>query len=373
MKKNIYIKGYYGNKNIGDDVFVIIADWIFREPLKSLSIRPIFLGENLPIVSDHSKCLKRRNNLLSRIQEISLFYSVRSIVFFGGSLFTGHTFNKYGAQTFLYKAPFLNKKLLTIGTSIGPFGNDKDYTFTSNFLSGFEHIAVRDYSSLEFSKKMGLSYKTSFIFDLAILINKMLPPKSKLSNFKKTKRIGVSLCHYERFVNGNMSNEIEREKAVDKFLFEIANCKSQEIELVFFVFNGSELNGDYDFSKEYHDKLSKFVNCRIVDYTNDTISFVEEFRDCDYIFGMRLHSAILAYSFGIPFNLVEYHQKCTDFLEVIGYKHEHRFFINNHSKNMMNFEELIDSSRVDENEKPEIFSENMLEQIKLIFEKCFDR
>ena len=58
-KGTIYFKGYYGFKNLGDDIFTVTADWICNNLWTSY--KPIFLGENLPNISSNAIKIKVNN------------------------------------------------------------------------------------------------------------------------------------------------------------------------------------------------------------------------------------------------------------------------------------------------------------------------
>lgn len=365
MKKYIYFKGYHGNQNIGDDIFVIVADWICSDLFKELSFTPVFFGNHLPIVSKSAINIKRKGGLRGKFQELILCFKAKSIIFFGGSVFTGYTFNKYGSQSFLNRIPLLNKKLGAIGTSIGPFSSKEDYRFTNEFLSKFKFIAVRDYKSMELAREMEIEDKTKFCFDPAILINKLVQPNEKTTTKGNKITIGVSLCHYERYVGGDLEKEKYRENAVEKFLMKITDESHEIDEVIFFVFNGNSSIGDYEMTREFYDKIKSRVKTRIINYTSDTIKFVECFSKCDYIFGIRLHSGILAYSLNIPFTLVEYHQKCTDFLDAIKYDQSYRFSIENQNKNIKNYNN-IKNDNIEGLIDKEYFAHTMIDEVKYI-------
>lgn len=364
-KKKVYFKGYYGNRNLGDDVFVIVADWICNNLWKD--VQPLFFGNDIPHVSQIALKHKRKKSLLGKIQELYICLKASNIIFLGGSVFTGYTFNKRGAQYFINKLSFLNKKVGTIGTSIGPFGTEEDYRFTEEFLSKFKFIAVRDYKSQKYALDMGIENKTSFCFDPAILINKLLPSTNEIKEKKNNKlRIGVSLCHYERYVGGEISKEEQREKAVLDFLLKMTENPHEIEELVFFVFNGDSKIGDQEITDEFNKHLSNRVKTRVVKYSSDTKGMVKHLSECDYIFGMRLHSGILAYSLNIPFTLVEYHPKCTDFLNAINYDQNYRFSIRNGSGNSDIFNSIFKKKAINGLINPDYFSGIMIKELQRI-------
>lgn len=370
MGKLVYFKGYYGFKNIGDDIFCITADWLCKEMLNDK--KAIVIGENLPNLSSNIKKFNIKNYWLRKAFEFFLIFNSDYIIFFGGSLF--HRIGGIRDIKFiLEKLPIFYRKLIAIGISIGPFKSQDDYESIKNFLSKFNNILVRDISSIEIIKDMKVNVKYSFSFDLAILINKVFPTlklnsDNNLSLNKREKiKIGVSLCHYERYVGGNLNEEEMREKAVFAFIDSIIKKYKNNIdEIVFFEFNGSRDKGDFEITQHFYNKIKNNINSRIVNYTKDTEKFINELNACDFVIGMRLHSGILAYALNIPFMLVEYHKKCTEFLNTIN--HNFRFDIENQAENLKNFDILLEKREIPNIKKPKFFEDIMMRELKLLFQ-----
>ena len=366
MKKRIYFRGYYGYKNTGDDIFCVTADWICNELWSNT--KPIFIGKDLPKLSNLAIKYQIKKYEILKFYELFASLYANNIIFFGGSaLHKIHGLKDI--KYYLGKIPFFNSKLGTIGTSIGPFKSDKDYNSIKQLLSKFKFIAVRDYSSLDKAKQMGLESNTSFSFDLAVLITDVFPSLKKKSKKDENSKIklAVSLCHYERYNNGNINNEIERENAIEQFINDIVNSYDNIDEIVFFEFNGNENVGDLEIITTFNNKIKNKVNTRIVNYTNDTEEFCSELNKCDFLIGTRLHSGILAYSLSIPFMLVEYHNKCTEFLNTIN--HKYRFSILDPEENLENFKLLLELDEIPNLVKPEYFQNILIEQINLLRNK----
>lgn len=348
MSNRVYFKGYYGHKNIGDDIFCVTADWICNNIWNN--VESIFVGESLPILSKNSICYQSGNPRIRRLFEVIGFIRVKHIIFFGGSTMASIKRSK----KILNNVPFLRKKLGTIGTSIGPFKNSNELAFTKKFMKKFNFILVRDYYSLNCVKNDMNINIVSFSFDPAIIIKSVYP---SLKTKKTVKRIGISLCHYERYVNGDINCEKERENSLITFIDSLIENYSENYEFVFFEFNGNDKTGDREIIEKFHKRIKDKVYTKIVYYTEDTEKFLLEFNKCQFIIGTRLHSGILAYALEIPFLLVEYHQKCTDFLNTINYKY--RYNLKKPKENMI----IVNS--INKNElTAEKFEKDFMNQIK---------
>lgn len=340
MKKKIYFKGYYGFKNLGDDIFCVAADWICNNMWENTEA--VFIGKNLPKLSDNAKIYRFNNNFIRRIFELFNLFRVDKIIYFGGSLLHSKIKGIFDIKFYLNNFESLYKKLGAIGVSVGPFKKQSDMDSMKIFLKKFKFLYVRDKSSLEILKTMGISKHSRFCFDPAILISDIYPTLKNVKPTKKNKvRLGVSLCHYERYVGGNIEKEKKREKAIETLFDEVIASNKKISEIILFVFHGDEYNGDVEITNDFYKKYKDKIKVSIVDYTKDTEKFCMKLAECDLIFGVRLHSGILAYSLGIPFILVEYHKKCTEFLNTINYYN--RFDVDNHEHNIKLFNKMINS------------------------------
>lgn len=72
--KKVYFKGYYGNKNLGDDVFTVTAAWICKNYWKNYV--PIFIGKKLPVIEHQNIAVIEASGLKKRI--IELYYAIIS-------------------------------------------------------------------------------------------------------------------------------------------------------------------------------------------------------------------------------------------------------------------------------------------------------
>lgn len=354
----IYFKGYYGFENLGDDMFCVTADWIANNLWEEKI--PMFVGNNLPQLSDKAIVMNSKNDYFKRIYELYLSFRVNNIIYFGGSVLTKVSGIK-DLKFYLSNVPALKSKVSTIGTSIGPFNNETNRNSIKELLSGFKFVKVRDYSSLKTVENMGIDVPTSFSFDPAIIVKDVYPSLEKKKNDVRGTKIAVSICHYERYKNLDLKQEREREHAIFSFLENIIEKNVEVSEIVFFEFNGNNKVGDLELIQEFNSQLENKIKTKIVHYTKDTEKFCDELNECDFLIGTRLHSGILAYALNVPFVLVEYHAKCTEFLNTIN--HNYRFDVNSTTSNYELFNTIFDRKQVPGIIDPEEFRENFKKQV----------
>lgn len=327
MKKDtLLFDGYYGYENIGDDVFCLVADWIASEYWKFDNI--YFNGINIPKLYNNSKKTKnaKMNKLSRKVSVLTTLLKSSHIVYAGGSNF--HTrLGLLDTRNFYKFSTKFNKNLYALGVSIGPFNTKEDYESIKNYLDKFRYISLRDKRSYEIAKKMNLKgvYRQSFdIASLLPVVSKEYSyDKVKFRNKKDNFVIGISLCHYERYCQKDINKEEQREKIMKLLLDRIVE-KHKGVVLRFFVFNNNKINGDNEITKEFSAFFKDKCKVEIVNYTEDTLWFWNEMKKCNLFIGIRLHSAIMSYMADIPFILFEYHEKCTEFLNSIGYSYKNR-------------------------------------------------
>ncbi|MDB0579485.1 polysaccharide pyruvyl transferase family protein [Salinicoccus roseus] len=288
----IFFKGYYGFKNIGDDIFVHIANWYFKNKMENAEL--IFIGNELPKGIEYKKS---SNKFHKNILEALYFMKADLIVYWGGSTFeniSGLTDPKFYIMNF----KLLSNKFLAFGISLGPFENEKDFLQIKKLTEKSSYIGVRDYKSLNFNKK------ANFTFDLAVLTPEVFP--TPFQNPRNKWNIGVNFCQAK--------NIDEYYNYVKSFCIR----ESHEIQCVkIFVFNEKAIIDNQLSKKLYYELQSQGIKVNLIPYNLDTKVFLDHFTSIDFLFGTRLHSGIIAYAYNIKFVLNEYHEKCNAFVETI--------------------------------------------------------
>ncbi|MDG4949423.1 polysaccharide pyruvyl transferase family protein [Weeksellaceae bacterium KMM 9724] len=320
----IIFNGFYGFKNTGDDAFVEIASWGSKTYWDNKEIT-YFSGDDLPNTQIPIKEIYSPNTHKIS-QKISVFNaSLKSDYFInaGGSVFS--EIRPLSNIAFAQKARWLNPKLkhAAIGVSIGPFANIKNEKAVQNYLRSLKFLALRDTYSYEYAKSLDLDYEPIKAFDLAALLPFCYENSIRTKKESKQKTIGISICNYERYINGDIKNEERRNQFVENVLTRLA--KNKEYSFKFFIFNGNKHIGDERLTHSVASLLPK-EQYEIVPYSKTTLSTWREIQACDFMFSTRLHASIFACYAGVPFMLIEYHRKCSNFLDDIGYDKNARIY-----------------------------------------------
>lgn len=314
--------GYYGMKNYGDDLFTKVINWgnkeFWESEAKFLSPKVKGVDAKFWVNSSFMIALYQNKSIVGKIVRSSIniiaAFSSNYLIMAGGS-----TIGSLSSNTMMKLHILLAKLKITkfagIGLSVGPFFNSEDYNNAKKYLSYFEFLYVRDKNSYEIVKEMGCVENLFLANDLVGL----LPLVDKDSEIevdyteKKKKILGVSLCNFERF---NQLPTVDEENRNNFIIDAIKKFKHDTgYSVVIFCLNTHESNGDVELSERLAEELD--FDAEIIFFDDNLENTLKKIRECTIFFTIRLHGAITAYLYDIPFSLVEYHEKCTEFLYYI--------------------------------------------------------
>lgn len=310
--------------NFGDDLFAFVCYQAAKQFWNDRYVRllsPSVPGfqANCTVPDWFGRTLYSRANIGGGLTRLlfALFESCRSDLFIlgGGSVLSSQS---SVVRNVIYKSSGVTRiSFAAMGVSIGPFENQDDKERARDFLSDCLFVSVRDEASYQIAKEFDLPCPVFNAGDLAGLMPLLSGVKQKKAN-KNEPVIGVALCPYESIVGGDEQLENERNHALVNAVIESAVMIGASVEV--FSLNNHLSFGDDMLAQDISSQLKaagiNFKLIRHVDY-----GVVETWRriaNCSFFVSVRLHGAIAAYLNEIPFVLVEYHKKCTDFLDDIG-------------------------------------------------------
>lgn len=330
FQSNILFTGYYGQLNTGDDAFIEVASWGADKYWKKN--KNIFLAKeaNLPdtskIIRGYPFSIPKTYSLQSKI----LLRSTNYLISAGGSTIHSELpANNIKSLAVERKKRGIPLKIGGIGVSIGPFKSLNDEKATIEYLKNIDFLAVRDQASFDFASTINLPYQTINAFDLAALLPDIYGLNKIETTITSKKTIGVSVCPYESVI-GKCDTKNEHSRNIN--IIELLKCLELEnnIHMKFFVINGNPKVGDLKLTLETIERVSP-KSFEIIHYTKNTRTVWNEIESCDFVISTRLHAAIFACFSNTPFMLNEYHRKCGDFLDNVGYEESLRLFNNEYS------------------------------------------
>lgn len=311
IKSDVLFTGYYGQLNTGDDAFVEVAAWGAQKFWYKKQLRFLAVKQRLPKIKTAIKAYPFRIPKTYEYQQELLLKNSSYLVSAGGSTFQ----NQIKAGSMKAKAMLLadqqKLKIGAIGVSVGPYKNSEEEKSNIEYLKRMSFLAVRDQRSYDYVQTLDLPYEPINAFDLAALLPEIYGIPSKRQQ-QKRKTIGVSVCNYERYTKGDIKNEERRNKEIIILLKELD--KELDVDFKFFIINGNPNRGDRELTNETIQKVGFRNQVSIQDYNYTTEEVWNQVGLCDFIITTRLHAGIFACFSDTPFMMVEYHKKCTDFL-----------------------------------------------------------
>lgn len=311
----VIFSGYYGVRNSGDDAFIEVAAWGCNKFWKA--DEQIFIAKELPKIISPAKYIYAHRDYLNFARTIRDIFSSDAFVSAGGSTFQSSlTLKDLRTYSKLKKKLGIKGQSGAIGISLGPFKNMAAEKSTREYLKTLNFLALRDNTSYEMACSYDLPYKPVNAFDLAALLPNIYGHEQKQQHQKSV--IGISVCNYESYTNG----DINKEKKRNDFICALINSlkKNPTIKFRFFIFNGNSKVGDEALTQQIIRAVntSREFDFEIIPYQPEVKEMFKKISECDVLVSTRLHAGIFACFSHVPFFLLEYHRKCTDFLDDIG-------------------------------------------------------
>lgn len=321
--RKITFEGFYGFKNAGDDAFVEVASWGARKYWNCKN--NVFLGNSLP----RTTTVINENQFLPQIKgfdRLNLIYHLQNsdyLISAGGSTFGVFPLLSNKAIAYYFKSIKSNLKLGAVGVSVGPFNSMADEKAVVKYLKSLEFLALRDSRSYEYTSSLDLPYNPIKAFDLAALLPLVYQKKMSVVKDSEIKTVGLSICNYESYTGGNVEKEEKRNNYFKELVSRLA--KETRVRFKVFIINGHTKMGDLKVSKDLVENIDP-ERVEIVPYLENVEKTWKEISKCDIMISTRLHASIFACYANVPFMLLEYHQKCSDFLEDVGQAQMYRLY-----------------------------------------------
>jgi len=288
--KNVFICGYYGFKNMGDEALLKSVATLFNEVDPSITVEALSYNVKYTEEVLGVKGFSRK----SLVKLVHKIWHVDCVVFGGGSLLQDVTSSKsllyYLGIIFIAKV--FRKPVAIIANGFGPVNDERNQRLVKWILNKVDAISVRDEGALEKMRAIGIDREIVSSSDITFLMNGPIKPLSK-----KKKVMGISLRPW---------------KFDDLFLKEVARFADQMVEQGYEVrFYPMKQPDDEQVSQEVMNRMEQ--ECRLIRGAKDPDEILKHMQDCQIFVGMRLHSLIFATNLGIPSVAIEYDPKIASF------------------------------------------------------------
>lgn len=319
----ITLNGYYGFSNYGDDLFNLTSVLGARRwwPGHDLDL----LGPPVPGIDARFRVpgwfprglytAPHLGGKLSRLAFLADALARRDLIVYAG----GSTLSYGSLMKKLQRVAAEREwtRFAAIGVSIGPFAGEADQEEATRLIRKFSFLSVRDRRSLDLLEKMNVPLKPLYARDLVGALPLLLPREERASSPGGGRALGVSLRPYECHDGG----DVEREERRNEAIFEgvCRHVKREGIMARIFCLNTNPRWGDMELSRRMESYLhERGARAEVVSCEGNLAGTWHALAACAAVLCVRMHAGITAYLTGVPFALVEYHEKCTDYLDDIG-------------------------------------------------------
>jgi|GEM_PF-6596404 len=301
--KSIYLSGYYGVCNVGDDLLLkIIVD-------KLLSYNPDYkisvtvndknnISEDLRnkiccIPSPKLSVNKLKRILETIIHEIVLLNKHDIYIYGGGTRLFETKKRTYQALLIkylglLFNKLFFGKKVIHLGNGIGYI----ESTLGKTLLKGILNLSTRLYLRDSRSYEKALFYlkdktKARESFDLSYLLYDDSDEEDANSLFK----IGLSFFDYYGYLESDNGRRVKFRKQVETLIRRLS--KIQNAEFYLFSFQKKYGGNDEEFNEQLLCYLEgvKIVHVR---YETNPMLFFNQLNHMNFCIGMRYHFCLLS-------------------------------------------------------------------------------
>lgn len=294
--KRIFMFGYYGFNNTGDEA---ILEAIVEQ------FRKILPGVHLSALSYTAAETEKRYNIhaVSRNRFFQVIQSICKadlVMSGGGSILQDVT----SSRSLLYYlgiialAKLAGKKVAFYGNGFGPVSRPFNKALAKCVINRVDLITVRDEESKKLMESLGVHRNIVVTADAAFTL-------SGLSMYEdvsdKQPTVGISLRNWQ---------------GKDHYTAMVAACADELVQSGYQVlFLPMQYPADVTISKEVASMMK--MPAQVLEEKKDPKEMIAEMGKLDFMIGMRLHSLIFAAIAEVPMIGLSYESKITSFLKLV--------------------------------------------------------
>jgi len=321
-KRRIFVFGYYGWQNTGDDAMLYA---LLQELPEFYPEAEFLVLSHIPVVTPDSVRGKVR---FIKPTAIPAFWEIaKSDVFIIGG---GSHIHDYGKSTKSIKrllriliivafAKITGNKVYLIGNGIGPITTEWGKILTRFICRMVDYITVRDRASYQVLKTLGLVRATevSLDFDLSALLATPLEGNVVVKEGTSKKILGICVTAvFEQYYSDEEKDLVvvdEIAKALNQLLIAIP-----QLWVYLFIFKDGPRDSDVYITELLKRQLKPAERVKLISYNPDPRQTLSQVAQCSAFVGTKYHSCLFAYLNSIPLLVVDYHPKCRAFADEVG-------------------------------------------------------
>jgi len=293
--KRVFMFGYYGFRNIGDEAILEAIVGQFREVMPQVT---------LTALSYHAEETSHRYGIeaVSRNHFLEVIRSIRKsdlVMSGGGSILQDVT----SSRSLMYYlgiillAKILRKKVAFYGNGFGPITRPINQYLVKYIINRVDLLTVRDDESCALMRQMGIHRPIHITADAAFTLTTQ--SQKKLTKQQTPPRVGISVRRWK-----NQPVYLPVIAACADALI----CKGYEI-----YFIPMQTPSDTKVSAEIIEMMKGTAS--IIDTGDTPGKMIEFISEMEFIIGMRLHSLVFSAIAGVPMIGLSYEAKITSFLK----------------------------------------------------------
>ena len=317
MIQQVFIFGYYGWKNVGDDamLYAILQELCYMNSDNKFAI----LSPNTLVLPQEAndRVSYVKPSLLPVGKEI---FNSSAFIIGGGTHLSdfGKKINVLKIQFRIFLlvsyAKILGKKVYILGNGFSPIKTSLGAVLSRLICNIADYISVRDNASYKILINWGFQDKTYLSFDLSALIG---PSDTNTNKIEDINVLGISVTPVFEFYYGFKERDVILISEISKYVNDWLK-HNQQGEVHLFVFHGQSKDDDILLTRLLQANLAPYHRIKLINYDPDPIRMLAEVNKCDAFIGMKYHSCVFAYITGKPLIVINYHPKCHAFAEEIG-------------------------------------------------------
>ena len=297
--KNVFIFGYYGFKNIGDEAILEAIVEEFREVIPEAQITVLSYNA-AETASRYQINAVSRNRFLEVVKSIK---NANVVMSGGGSILQDVT----SSRSLMYYlgiillAKLMGKKVAFYGNGFGPILRRSNQWLVRHIINQVDLLTVRDVESRQVMQHLGIKRPIYVTADAAFTLKTLNGPSRERLAESDSKKVGISVRQWK-----NKQNYIP-------MLATCADRLAQEGYEIFML--PMQTPSDDAISNEIIQQMQ--YPAQIIDTEGDPKKTIDIIAGMDFVIGMRLHSLIFSTIACVPMIGLAYETKITSFLNMV--------------------------------------------------------
>jgi polysaccharide pyruvyl transferase CsaB len=332
-RQKALLMGYYGVGNLGDEMMLVcLQEWLERQgfELTVLSERPATVSnsyglpavENAPLLGEWAW---RRSWFQGGAWRVLRALAASDVLIVGGGdLIRDHL----GWRTFFFTieklvaAILMGKKVCLVNSGIGQPSTRYGRIILKWVLQRCQRIIVRDARSENVCRELGVTEQVSLAPDIALALPEILVEQKPAPGQSRNINPYVLVC-LRHNPNAFQTYELteQRIRTLARSLDDL--IERHNVDIVFLPMHATSPNGRGDAL--LHGQVARAMahgeRVHLRTWIPDLTEVCGWIRDARLVVAMRLHAAVLAYSFGRPCVLMPYDRKVREFGDLMSIRH----------------------------------------------------